>query len=113
MQAASTLRKRLFCRQKPKTLHGREINGCTLYEMAECYVEAINNGAVPNIETAWTYVCANESRRALTEAVSQFEDALLKRAKREQRPTPETELKVRYRSAKQAALRTLREGAIG
>jgi len=27
--------------------------------LADSYVTAINNGALPNIETAWSYICEN------------------------------------------------------
>lgn len=40
-----------------------------LANLAESYVTAINNGAVPNIETAWTYICKNECQKAIEEAV--------------------------------------------
>jgi len=32
------------------------------------YVKAINDGAVPNIENAWSYICKNECLKAVFEA---------------------------------------------
>lgn len=32
--------------------------------LCDSYVRAINNGAVPNIENAWTYVCKDECYKA-------------------------------------------------
>jgi hypothetical protein len=36
-------------RVKPKTLNGHEMTGLEWISMVELYVEAINQGAVPNI----------------------------------------------------------------
>ncbi len=40
------------------------------------YVDAINLGAVPNIETAWSYICKDECTKALNEAFVQYQRAL-------------------------------------
>ncbi len=46
-----------------------------LATLAESYVLAINKGAVPNIETAWSYICKQESQKALDEAIHMCEAA--------------------------------------
>ena len=51
------LRKKVLNRVKPKTLNGKNLSGGMLCKLAESYVEAINKGAVPNIESAWSYIC--------------------------------------------------------
>jgi len=33
-------------------------------DLLESYVKAINEGAVPNIENAWNYICENECYKA-------------------------------------------------
>jgi hypothetical protein len=45
-------------------MHERKLNGEMLYNLALTYVEAINKGAVPNIESAWSYICKNECLKA-------------------------------------------------
>ena len=45
---------------KPKTLNGHNLSGLMYTNLVRCYVEAINCGAVPAIESAWTYICRNE-----------------------------------------------------
>lgn len=42
-------------------MNGKKITGPMLLKLAEVYVSAINEGAVPNIENAWTYICRNEN----------------------------------------------------
>ena len=51
------LRRKVINRVNFKTLNGKKLTGPMMYTLAESYVLAINNGAVPNIETAWTYIC--------------------------------------------------------
>lgn len=37
--------------------------------LAESYVSSINNGAVPNIENAWSYICKSECQKAIEESI--------------------------------------------
>jgi hypothetical protein len=59
-----TLRGRIFKRVKPKTLNGMSITGDSLLSLAEVYVDSINKGSVPCIESAWTSVCKDECNKA-------------------------------------------------
>jgi len=63
------LRAKIFKRVRPKTLNKRFITGETLLELCEAYTQAINQGSVPCIESAWSYVCKNESIRAQQQAI--------------------------------------------
>ena len=67
------LRRKVVNRVKAKTLNGKRLTGSMIATLAENYVVAINNGAVPNIETAWNYICMSECNKALEEAKSQAE----------------------------------------
>jgi len=51
-----------------KTLHGKMLNGDMLANLVDSYISAINKGAVPSIESAWTYICKSECNKALMEA---------------------------------------------
>lgn len=51
------LRKAILNGIKPKTFHNQKLNGEMYLSMLSSYVTAINNGAVPNIENAWSYMC--------------------------------------------------------
>jgi hypothetical protein len=69
---AKQVRKKIFKKIRPKTLNGKTLNGQMLLELSRAYVNSINKGSVPNIETAWVYLCKNESIKALE---SNFEHA--------------------------------------
>lgn len=67
------LRRKVINRIKPKMMHGKKLNGLMLYNLALSYVEAINKGAVPNIESAWSYICKNECLKAQMDSYEKFE----------------------------------------
>ncbi len=50
-------RKRVTQGLKIKTFNGKQLNGDMYCNMMSSYVGAINEGAVPNIENAWNYMC--------------------------------------------------------
>jgi hypothetical protein len=70
------LRNRIFKRVKPKLLNGRPITGESLLELCHVYVQSINQGSVPCIESAWSYVCKNECQRALLQVVSDYKNQI-------------------------------------
>jgi len=45
------------------------MTGEMLLELAVAYTSAINEGSVPNIQNAWSYVCQNECNRAIEESI--------------------------------------------
>ncbi|CAI2387384.1 unnamed protein product [Moneuplotes crassus] len=89
------LRRKVINCVKPKTLNGKQLSPEMFLTLAESYVVAINQGAVPNIENAWTYICQNESRKSMEKALSRFDewmnDELIHRF-----PVEESELQERY-----------------
>lgn len=50
-------------------MNGKFVTGAMLLELADSYTKSINEGSVPNIQNAWTYVCQNECQRAIDESV--------------------------------------------
>lgn len=67
------LRSKVLQRIKPKQINGRKLNGEMLFNLAHSYVEAINKGAVPSIESSWSYICKNECYKASQDAILLFE----------------------------------------
>jgi hypothetical protein len=70
------LREKIFRKVKPKVLNGKFVTGEMLLELADAYTESINSGSVPNIQSAWTYVCHNECQRAIDDSVSYYRAAM-------------------------------------
>lgn len=65
-------RKRVMSNIKPKTFQNKQLNGDMYVSLLTSYVTAINNGAVPNIENAWNYMCEEQSRKAVAQSFEIF-----------------------------------------
>jgi hypothetical protein len=106
------LRRKVINRIKPKIMHGKKLNGEMLYNLALSYVEAINKGAVPNIETAWSYICKNECMKAQYDAYDRFEKTF-QESYELRSPVFDDELREIYQEAKKAAMEEFGKVAVG
>lgn len=75
-QQMIALRNRILKKTKPKLLNGKNLTGPMLYELCHAYTEAINKGSVPNIQSAWQYVCQNESMRTIQTCLNSYIDQM-------------------------------------
>ena len=82
--AMGELRGALLARAKPKQLFGVTVTGLMLHSLAQAYVDAINDGGVPDIKQGWATVMADVLQRAHQSACDVFVDPL--RHVRTQRP---------------------------
>lgn len=57
---------------KPKTLNGKTLNGPMLLQLCKSYVKAINQGTVPCIENAWSYVLKYEADKLIKNLVDEY-----------------------------------------
>lgn len=106
------MRKRVLNRIKPKMINNRNLNGEMYVNLMKSYVGAINNGAVPNIENAWTYICKNECMKAMYDAMETY-DKMIKELLHNKLPMTFEELKMCHKVAKESALNNFRKKAIG
>jgi hypothetical protein len=60
LQQVNSIREKILFRMKPKELNGRHLTGSMIAHLAGQYVDAINCGHVPNIESAWSYISKQE-----------------------------------------------------
>lgn len=44
--------------------------------MCKAYIECMNTGRLPNIESAWNYMCRSEARKAAAKAIEDVTAAL-------------------------------------
>ena len=56
----------------PKKLNGQELNGEMFIDLIKSYVKMINEGAVPIIQTAWTYMRQNQALIAKKNAIENY-----------------------------------------
>lgn len=66
-------RKRVVNKMKPKIVNNKKLNGEMYLSLMQNYVSAINDGAVPNIENAWNYMCREQCYKISAEAYDLFE----------------------------------------
>ena len=74
MEQVLQLRRKVLNRVKPKVMNGKKLDGSMLAWLLDNYVTSINQGAIPNIENAWSYMCKNECQKGLEESLEIFEN---------------------------------------
>lgn len=70
------MRRKILGKVKIKMLQGKQLSGSILATLAHQYVTAINQGSVPNIQNAWTYICQNECQKALESSLKNYQTLL-------------------------------------
>ncbi|KAG1669136.1 hypothetical protein FOA52_002647 [Chlamydomonas sp. UWO 241] len=65
----------VFSKAQPKKFGNTFMTGPVLAGLVDAYVQALNNGAVPTIATAWQGVAESESRRAAEAAEAAYHEA--------------------------------------
>lgn len=93
-------------------MNGRRINGSMLAGLVQSYISSINSGIVPNIQSAWSYICQNECQKALEKSLKQFDTELLETFSLKA-PMFEEELREVYKDAKRYATNSFKEQVIG
>lgn len=53
-------------------MKGKQLDGKMYLSLMDSYVSAINDGAVPNIENAWNYMCNEQCNKTLEQSYEMF-----------------------------------------
>lgn len=72
-----SLRKKVMQGMKIKQVNGQPMDGATWIQLVEQYINAINDGTVPSIESSWTYICRNKAQDQFESLKNEFENSLL------------------------------------
>lgn len=91
------LRKYIYRRIKIKFLNGKKVTGSMLASLASSYISAINGGSIPNIDSAWNYMCKSECDRLTSQALSSLQTSLSQFTF----PVKNDDLKERYKTEKE------------
>ncbi len=70
----SLFKAKVFADCPIKMVNGKPVTGRMMSSLIEQYVKAINEGAVPNISTAWENVIDTEIRRAYDAAMKFYKE---------------------------------------
>lgn len=76
MEGIIHLRKKIASKIRPKVLNKKPLTGDMYINMIKSFIEAINKGAVPNIENTWSSMCKVECQKAYEIAESIYESYL-------------------------------------
>ena len=106
------LRRKVLQRIRPKKLNGKCLNGAMFWNLMKSYVEAINKGAIPSIESSWVYICKSECLKALDESFDIFQKTITEELNNGG-PFYENELKDYYNAAKREATDNFTKVAVG
>jgi len=71
-----SFRRTLFSQLKAKRINNKDINGHAMADLLLNYIAAINHGAVPNIENAFSQVSKYENDRLLQQSVVLYENSM-------------------------------------
>jgi hypothetical protein len=66
------LKDKIFTEISPKILNGSQVTGEVLVDLCSSYVDAINNGSVPSIESAWDYICQFECEKQIKSLIPKY-----------------------------------------
>ena len=105
------LRRKVLNKAHPKEMFGKPLSGPFLAGLADAYTAAINQGAIPNIESAWTYVCQSEATKAIKLATELFTNSF-NNDLRTALPVADEQLKEAIKKIKRDMLKLFREKAL-
>lgn len=112
-QQITSFRSKVLKRIKPKTIMGgQRLSGAMFADLVDNYVTAINKGAVPNIENAWSYISKGECQKAMDKAYESFVEELTSSFQMNA-PVFECDLKEMYKDAKSSALNMFDQNSVG
>ena len=106
------LRRKVLQRIKPKKINGKTLNCAMFWNLMKSYVDAINKGAIPSIESSWAYICKNECLKAQDDSFDVFQKALAEELLTAG-PFYDQEMKDIYSSCKRKALEHFNKVAVG
>jgi chromosome segregation ATPase len=106
------LRKRITGKAKIKMLNGKPLTGFMIASLLQSYVTSINEGAVPNIENAWTYICKSQCSNALQAAYNEY-DEMMKDTLVHSWPLAPEYLTSIHKDCREQALRSYKRAAVG
>lgn len=70
------LRRKVINKIKPKQIGTTMMDGSIWIALVEQYVEAFNQGGIPNIQSSWTYICRQKAAKEVEQCKAIFEEEL-------------------------------------
>ncbi len=112
LQQVLALRKKLFNSCKPKTFNGIKLNSQSYLSIVTEYIEVMNSGKLPTIDSIWNNICKYESQKALDEAENIYEE-FLRESFKSKKCVDESEMETLHEEAKKKSLAVYRRMSLG
>ena len=112
IEQVTDLRKRVFKQSRIKMLNGKQLTGEMLSGLLKNYISAINEGAVPNIENAWTYICKSHCHKLMEACFKEYEEKFADKL-REGYPTSQDNLEIYHNLLKHEIMQKYKKEAMG
>jgi len=112
VEQVQNIRRKVLQRVRAKKINGKTLNGAMFWNLMTSYVEAINKGAIPSIESSWAYICKNECLKAVDDAYDMFSKEMSEELSAGG-PFYENVIKDFYSAAKKKALAHFIKVAVG
>ena len=103
------LRKKVLQNMPVKKVFGHSMDGKTWAGLIMNYVEQINTGRVPNIESSWHNICQSRAQSGLTQAIEQFQREIEQAVM----PVNIAEMEKLVQDAERTAIRDLQRELVG
>ena len=107
-----TLQRQLMQQVRVKEVRGNPLNGPMLSDLIEQYTNAINDGAVPNIQNAEMYIFKDQCQKALQNSVRHFEESFISQYN-EHCPLSDEKLKELFDGIKEQTIHEFSEQCMG
>lgn len=112
-KAVGRLRQLVFDQLVPKVLNDRSLNGLMFAGLVESYTNAINQGGVPTLSTAWDSISQEECSAAFEGAVRLYENEMDVCCGKSELPIESKRLQDLHEQKKAEALRFYKHRAVG
>lgn len=76
LSQSETLRNKVFKKVKPKIFNGKLMTGKMVISMLSSILESLNQGAIPVIESAWSYVISTEGIKYFESMSKEYSEQL-------------------------------------
>ncbi|CDW82930.1 guanylate-binding n-terminal domain containing protein [Stylonychia lemnae] len=113
IEQMNRLKQKVMTKVKVKVMNGHQLNGPMIVELALSYINALNDGKVPNIENAWSNVCNFEQERAFKDSISYFEFQVKEKVRNQYEDIGYQNIKTVLNEIKESALQFLKNKFLG
>jgi hypothetical protein len=73
------VKEKVFSKLRPKRINKQNISVFNFLNLAKTYIEAFNQGILPNIEYAWVMICKNEAINTMKSCIEFVESEIKNR----------------------------------